>query len=118
MRTNHVRVATLALLGLALPACHADRVVAVNGRMSRTLSTQVGSEVDITLGTVGPGEYASPPSVSSPSVRFVSVSYVSPAVPAGPTQLFRFEAVSKGRAVIVFRHTDDDPVVQDTIDVR
>lgn len=118
MRTNHVRATALVLAVLVLPACHADRVVAVNGRTSRTLSTSVGAEVDITLGTVGPGEYASPPSVSSPSVRFVGVSYVSPAVPAGPTQLFRFEAVSKGRAIILFRHTNDDPVVQDTIDVR
>src|SRR6266851_1748118 len=57
----------------------------------QTIKVPVGDEVDITLQTIGPGQYASP-TVSSPAVRFLGVSEVGPAIPAGPTQLFRFQA--------------------------
>ena len=85
---------------------------------SRTVAAHVGEEVVVTLQTVGPGEFASPPSVSSPSVRFVDVSQAEVVVPAGPTQRFRFVAVSRGRAVVTFRHTTQPRVVEDTVDVR
>jgi hypothetical protein len=39
-------------------------------------------------------------------------------VPAGPTQRFRFEAVSQGVAVIVFHHTGQSPTIEDTIIVH
>lgn len=123
MPTQHARVVAMTLvpsLAASLAACRAagPTAVAVDDRTSRTLSADAGAEIRITLGTVGPGEYASPPDVSSPSVRFVDMTYVGPAVPAGPRQLFRFRAVSQGRAVVVFRHTGSNPTVQDTIAVR
>lgn len=70
------------------------------------------------LQTVGPGEYESPPSVSSPALRFLDESLVSPSVPAGPTQLFRFRAEARGTAVVTFYDTGDDPTVEDTVLVR
>ncbi|HEU4642483.1 MAG TPA: hypothetical protein VFS44_08520 [Gemmatimonadaceae bacterium] len=109
------------LLGAAmLSGCGADRSTGVSsiGTESRTLDVSRGTEIDVTLQTIGPGEYASPPIVSSRSVRFLGVSLVTPVVPAGPTQRFRFEAVSSGTAVVVFRHTGNSPVVEDTIFVR
>jgi hypothetical protein len=56
--------------------------------------------------------------VSSAAVRFLDVRLVTPAVPAGPTQRFRFEAVGPGLAVIVFHHTVQGPAIEDTIDVH
>src|SRR5512138_167157 len=73
-----------------------------NGIPSQSLSIKAGRELDLTLQTIGPGEYASPPSVSSDVLRFLDVRLVTPPVPAGVTQRFRFEAVAPGRAVIVF----------------
>jgi hypothetical protein len=46
------------------------------------------------------------------------VRLVGPTVPAGPTQLFRFEAVQPGVAVIVFQHTAQGPTLEDTINVH
>ena len=89
-----------------------------NGIPSQTLSMMAGRELDLTLQTIGPGEYVSPPSVSSAVLRFLSVRLVTPPVPAGVTQRFRFEAVAPGTAVIVFHHTDDDPTIEDTVDVN
>jgi hypothetical protein len=89
-----------------------------NGVPSQTLSIKAGRELELTLQTIGPGEYASPPLVSSAAVRFLDVRLVTPAVPAGPTQRFRFEAVGPGVAVIVFRHTVQDPAIEDTISVH
>jgi hypothetical protein len=85
---------------------------------SHTLSIKAGRELQLTLQTIGAGVYASPPTVSSPAIRFLDVSLVTPATPAGPTQQFRFEAVAPGTAVIVFHHTDQGPTIEDTINVQ
>jgi hypothetical protein len=112
------RAAVAAVATLLLGACGDGDPVSVSDGGSRTIPARVGLEIVVTLQTVGPGEYASPPSVSSPSVRFLDVSQADVAVPAGPTQRFRFLAVSRGRAVITFRHTAQARVVEDTVDVR
>jgi hypothetical protein len=69
-----------------------------------SVSAALGEEIDVKLQTIGPGEYETPVT-SSPSVKFVSVSYVSPANPGGPTQLFHFEAVGVGEALISIPHS-------------
>jgi hypothetical protein len=51
-------------------------------------------------------------------VRFLEVRLVTPAVPAGPTQRFRFVAVRPGQAIIVFHHTEQGQVVEDTVNVH
>jgi len=81
-------------------------------------AVSVGQTLSLKLQTIGPGEYASPPEISSAAIRFVAMSYVGPAVPAGPTQEFRFRAVAHGLALISFRHTGMGRMVQDTVDVR
>lgn len=74
----------------------------VNGSPSQTLSIKAGRELELSLQTIGPGEYASPPLVSSAVVRFLDVQLMTPAVPARPRQRFRFEAVRPGATVSVF----------------
>ena len=92
--------------------------VSLNAAPSRTLPLEIGRRLDLTLQTIGPGQYASPPELTGRSLKFVAMSYVSPAVPGGPTQCFRFEAVAQGRTVIVFRHTGPSPSISDTVEVR
>jgi hypothetical protein len=80
----------------------------------RTVAAPVGGEIDIKLQTIGPGQYATP-KLSSPAVRFQTMSYVSPPVPAGPTQLFRFEVVAPGQATISIPGPDQNPPFQVTV---
>lgn len=105
------------IVALGLVGCGQDPLEA-NGIPSHTLTIKAGRELELTLQTIGPGEYASPPLVSSAAVRFLDVRLVAPPVPAGPTQLFRFEAVQPGLAVIVFQHTAQGPTIEDTINVH
>ena len=104
-------------VALGLAGCGQGPLEA-NGVPSQTLSIKAGRELELTLQTIGPGAYASPPLVSSAAVRFLDVQLVTPAVPAGPTQRFRFEAVGPGVAVIVFHHTVQGPAIEDTINVH
>jgi hypothetical protein len=89
-----------------------------DGSPSRSLSIKVGQEIELDLHTSGPGEYASPPAVSSSSILFLDMRVVPPFLPSGPTQRFRFKAVTPGVAVIIFQHTEGRPTVEDTIIVR
>jgi len=83
------------------------------------LRVALGQELDITLQTIGPGRYDSLPAISSPAIRFLDMSFVGPAVPAGPTQLFRFKAEARGQAVVSFyQSTVGYPIVIDTVEVH
>jgi hypothetical protein len=113
-----VKVAIPAtIVALLLAACGPEPL-AQSGLPGGTLSVVVGQKIDLKLQTIGPGEYASPPAISSPAIRFLGVAYVGPPVPAGPTQKFSFQAVAPGMAIIVFHHTGQNPIVEDTIEVR
>jgi hypothetical protein len=92
--------------------------VSIKGNTSQSLTVPAGTQFSVTLQTVGPGEYGSPPTVSSEAVHFLDVSQVIPNVPAGPTQRFRFGATTRGKAIIVFQHTGNNRTVEDTVDVR
>jgi hypothetical protein len=105
------------IVALILAACGPEPL-AQSGLPRGTLTVVVGQKLDLKLQTIGPGEYASPPAISSPAVRFLGVAYVGPAVPAGPTQKFSFQAMAPGLAVIVFQHTSENPTVEDTVEVR
>jgi len=102
--------------GVLLAGCGTEPL-AVRGSGSQTLSLAVGQELDVTLQSVGPGEYESPPMVSSASLRFLSVGLVSPYVPAGPTQQFTFKGEALGQAIVVFQHSGNNPTVSDTVNV-
>ncbi len=118
----HGRVSALTCISALIAlACHADSMSIASlrlGETNRSVTADVGQQIEITLRTVGPrGQYDSLPALSTDAVRFVDMSYVDP-VPAGPTQRFRFVAVARGRAVIIFRHTDALLTVEDTVNVR
>jgi hypothetical protein len=83
----------------------------------RTISVPAGAEIDLTLQTIGPGEYGEP-QLSSEAVRFLDVPYVSPPIPAGPTQLFRFEAVSPGEATITIQGSWSKKIFIVTVEVH
>jgi hypothetical protein len=118
---SHTPIARVApiLAALAISACGGKDPVAVSivGR-SQSLTVPVGTQFNVTLQTIGPGEYSSPPTVSSAAVHFLDVSQTAITVPAGPTQRFRFDATTRGKAIIVFQHTGNNPPVEDTVDVR
>jgi hypothetical protein len=103
-------------------ACGADRVVSVlPDGVSRTIAVAVGQELRITLGNVGPAQYESPPEISSSVLQFVDVEVIPPFNPGGPTQQFRFRAVSPGQAIVRFRQLLGDSVVsvvEDTVEIR
>ena len=84
----------------------------------RVLAVKIGQEIDLTLQTIGPGEYDQHPDVSSRSIDLLSVSYVSPPNPAGPKQLFQFKSVAPGQAAISVFHTGQNPTFRITLDVR
>lgn len=100
-------------------ACGADTIVALKaGDRNTRVSAHVGDRIEITLQTIGPGEYASPPAISSPAVTFLDVIGCGDPIPAGPTQCFRFRAAQPGLAIVTFTHTERNAPVQDTVDVR
>ena len=86
-----------------------------NGRL---LSVGSGDEIDVTLQTIGPGQYDDHPSVSSPAVVFSKVAILTPPNPGGPRQLFQFKAVSPGQPVISIPHTVQNSRFEITVDVR
>ena len=94
----------------------ADRyVLRIEGE---TLRIAVGQELDLTFQTVGPGEYQSPPSISSSSLQFLDVTAFRPAPQAGLAQRFRFKGAIPGRAIVVFHHSGKSPVIRDTVNVH
>lgn len=98
--------------------CSGATPLEVIGAPARTITVTVGRELRIRLQTIGPGEYRSPPAITGVALEFRDVSQATPAVPAGPTQVFRFAAVTRGQAVVRFTHTGQTPEVVDTVVVR
>jgi hypothetical protein len=95
-----------------------DGPLEANGEPSRSFSIEAGQELELTLGTTGPGGYASPPEISSSAVRFLDVGIVGPPTPGGARQLFRFKGIVPGVAVIVFHNAEQDRTVEDTVNVH
>jgi hypothetical protein len=95
---------------LLVVSCHSssNRISLDNSSNGHTISVAPGDKIDITLQTIGPGQYETP-IVSSGSVRFLGEASAGLQGPAGPRQLFRFEAVTVGRAEITIPHTILDP---------
>jgi len=87
----------------------------LDGVSSRQISASVGQVLGIRLQTIGPGSYASPPTIEGTAVTFLDASFVGPQVPAGPTQVFRFKAVQPGRAILAFHNPSQNRTVSDTV---
>ena len=115
-------VATIGALGMTncgSPTRPSAKVWSLNsGDNGRLLSVGLGDEIDVTLQTIGPGEYDEHPSVSSPAIAFSKVSILTPANPAGPRQLFQFTAVAAGHTVISIPHTVQNVRFEISADVR
>jgi len=62
-----------------------------------------GQELKLTLQTIGPGQYGDP-SISSSSALFEGMEFPSSQNPGGPTQIYRFQAVAEGSALITIPH--------------
>ena len=105
-------------LAAALAACGSGGVRTVTEPANASVEVSRGTEFVVVLQTIGPGEYQSPPSISSDAVRFLDVRQADLEVPAGPTQRFRFSAAARGVAVILFQHTGSNANVVDTVLVR
>jgi hypothetical protein len=108
----------LVLTTLCLAGCGSEELTNPAGSSGRAFSVEAGQDFEIRLQSLGPGEYRSPPAISSGAIRFGGVRLTPPHVPAGVTQLFRFQAVTPGRAIVVFRHSGHSVTVIDTVDVH
>jgi hypothetical protein len=108
----------LVMAALLLARCSSDALTDTNGSSGRSFTVAAGQEVGIHLQSIGPGEYLAPPAISSVAIRFEDVRLVTPAVPAGKTQLFRFRALRPGRALVTFRHSEQSATVTDTVEVQ
>jgi hypothetical protein len=79
-----------------------------NADAGRSVVVEAGDKIEVTLQTIGPGQYGDP-LASSGSVMFLGESSADTLNPAGPRQLYRFKAVSPGRYYLTIPHTGDLP---------
>jgi len=96
-------------IGAALAACSSsapDPIALDNADSGRVVSLAVGQEADLTLQTIGPGEFGDP-TISSSSVSFLGISDAPDQNPGGPRQVYRFRAATTGRADITIPHVGD-----------
>jgi hypothetical protein len=79
-----------------------------NTDTGRSVVAAVGDKIEVTLQTIGPGQYGDP-IVSSDSVMFLGESSAGAPNPGGARQLYQFDAVASGRADISIPHTGEVP---------
>jgi hypothetical protein len=73
------------------------------------VTANVGQQIQITLGTVGPGSYGTP-EVSSPATHFDDYELMWPPNPGGPVQIYIFRAAAEGKAEIHIPHCNSEPI--------
>jgi hypothetical protein len=95
----------------------ASQLPFANADNGRSVAAVIGDEIDVTLQTIGPGQYADP-TLSSDSLRFRDVALLTPPNPGGPQQLFRFAAVAEGVTTILIAHTGLNPTFQLSVTVH
>jgi hypothetical protein len=108
----------LVMAALFLARCSSDAPTDTSSGSGRTFTVAAGQELGIRLQNIGSGEYLAPPAISSVAIRFEDVRLVTPYVPAGKTQLFRFRALRRGYALVTFRHSEQSAIVTDTVQVQ
>ena len=74
-----------------------------NRNSGQRVTATAGQPIQITLQTIGPGQYVSP-HISSPAIRFVSAGFAEQQNPGGPRQIYHFRAASDGEAHITIPH--------------
>ena len=80
------------------------RIVLDGTAQASAIELVVGQPVELTLSTVGPGNYAEP-QLSSSAVAFDGSQSPSNPNPGGPTQIFLFHAVALGSTIVTIPHT-------------
>jgi len=81
-----------------------QHVLYLNGSNSgQVLAATVGQQIQITLQTIGGGQYITP-QISSPAIRFESTAFAEKPNPGGPRQIYRFRVASEGEAQISIPH--------------
>jgi hypothetical protein len=83
----------------------ADLTAKDNGKL---VSLALHQEVDVTLQTIGPGQFGEPV-VSAPAVTFEGMTFPKTQYPSGPTQLYRFRTVAAGTALVTIPHDSGSP---------
>lgn len=73
------------------------------GNNGQQVTARVGQAIQITLQTIGPGQYGSP-KVSSAAIQFEGAAFAEEQNPGGPKQIYRFQARSEGVARINIPH--------------
>jgi hypothetical protein len=73
------------------------------GNNGQQVTARVGQQIQITLQTIGPGQYGSP-KVSSAAIEFQGAAFAKEQIPGGPKQIYRFHARSEGEARITIPH--------------
>lgn len=73
------------------------------GNNGQEVSARVGQAIQLTLQTIGPGQYGSP-EISSAAIRFEGAAFPKEQNPGGPKQVYRFRARSEGEARIKIPH--------------
>jgi hypothetical protein len=107
------RFAAIVFASASLIAgCSPSPLEVDGGHSGQAVTAVVGQEIRVTLGTIGPGNYGDP-QISSSAVRFLNMTYPKEQNPGGPTQVYRFEAMSAGRAQIHIPHEGGFPVPRD-----
>ncbi len=85
------------------------RTITLTGADSgRSVMAEVGDTIEVTLQTIGPGQYGDP-ILSAGTVLFLDQELVGPPNPGGPTQRYRFEAAASGQCAITIPHTGGFP---------
>lgn len=118
-RSPRPRLFALAA-ALLIEAC-GHSPLEVDGAPSGAFSIAVGQEIEISMGTVGPGSYMSPPTLNGAALSFLGVTSPSVASPGGDEQVFHFKGLATGATIIVFHPTEFGlarPDVSDTVVVR
>ena len=88
-------------------APHADiEIVGTTQNQGSVVEVKVRETIDLTLQTIGPGEYGDP-QLSSTAVSFDAKGYAPLPNPAGPRQIYRFRAESPGMVTLTIPHTSD-----------
>ena len=85
---------------------------------SRTITASPLEVLALSVTTVGPGEFVTPPSITGAAVQFIGMGTPAVQVPAGVTQVFLLGGATSGTSVVRFVNTTSPTVFEDTIVTR
>ena len=74
----------------------------------RSVVAEVGDTIEVTLQTIGPGQYGDP-TLSSGAVTFLGQGPAGQPNPGGLQQLYRFEAAASGQCAIAIPYSGGPP---------